>query len=121
MKMTLLDALRHIQQCGPSGNIEEGICHNADLLMFGEDGQDWTSEELEPDACDRLMPYFKTWPEYSGSPAYPVSLAGFNTPSGAYWSHAGKNKWEGEYGAARRRLLDHCVLQLELLECPTHS
>lgn len=52
------------------------------------------------------------WPEHSGDEAYPVPapIPG-RSNSGAYWACG--NKWVGEYGAARLRLLDWCINELE--------
>lgn len=106
--MTLLEALHTLRRLGPTDE-DDGICHNLDRLMYGEDGRDWE----QPDPCDLLRPQFESWPEYSGNYAYPIALEGWMRPSSAYWSSENSNKWVGEYGDARRRLLDHCITELE--------
>lgn len=109
--MTLLEALHRLRDHGPI-DTADGICHNAEAILYGEEGRD-TFDVSQPDLCELLMPQFESWPEYSGSPAYPVAMEGWRMPSSAYWSREHHNKWEGEYGAARRRLLDHCITELE--------
>ena len=55
---------------------------------------------------------FTTWPESSGNPIYPVpSYDSDDDPTGAYDEAC--NKWIGEYGAARMRLLNHCIREVE--------
>lgn len=95
---TLLEALRRIQ----SGEVDRtvGICWHVDFYAGDHAGQ----------VLSNLM---QEWPEFSGDPAYPVpSYMLDRTPSQCYWASHGK-KWEGEYGAARRRLLDWCINELE--------
>jgi hypothetical protein len=78
----------------------------------------WVIKGSQGGLCPQLLflPAYQTWPEYSGNPTYPVPepLGGGGeylfTPEGcgeAYF--ATLNKWEGEYGASRRRLLDHLI------------
>lgn len=109
--MTLLEALHTLRRNGPT-NTSDGICHNVEYLMYGEEGRD-IFDAAQPDPCDVLRPQFESWPEYSGNCAYPIALEGWMRPSSAYWSSENHNKWEGEYGDARRRLLDHCITELE--------
>lgn len=54
---------------------------------------------------------FAAWPESTGNPDYPISCEGYPTPSGAFNLIAAKDFWNPEhpYGAARLRLLDHCI------------
>lgn len=48
----------------------------------------------------------KSWEEYSGNAAFPISDPdGKLKPSKKYW--ASTDKWAGEYGEARIRLLKH--------------
>lgn len=52
--------------------------------------------------CD-ISEAYATWPEYSGEEEYPV-------PGGeAVYQTSSIPKWSGEYGAARIRLLKHCI------------
>ena len=54
-----------------------------------------------------LMFGFRSWDEYSGVHGYPVSDP-TNKGVGAKRSYFNSvNKWDGEYGAARVRLLNH--------------
>lgn len=109
--MTLLEALKKLQQDGPY-NERDGICHNLEYLMYGEDGRDPFDED-QPDPCELLAPQFESWDEYSGNEAYPIALEGWMRPSSAYWSSENSNKWVGEYGEVRKRLLQHCITELE--------
>lgn len=109
--MTLLEALHRLRDHGPVSEAD-GICHNLEHLAYGEEGRD-IFDAFQPDPCETLRPHFESWPEYSGNEAYPIALEGWYRPSAAYWSSENSNKWVGEYGAARRRLLDHCIAELE--------
>ena len=76
-----------------------GICVNLALVpeisMSGM--TDW--EALVAEAA-------KTWPEWSGDPRYPVPHPDL-PPESAYTAKWEVEKWDGEYGAARRRLCQH--------------
>lgn len=51
---------------------------------------------------------FQTWPEYSGIPGYPIKdPAGIMHPQEIF--EATNDKWAGEYGAARVRLMEHSL------------
>lgn len=112
--MTLLEALKKLQQDGPH-NEHDGICHNLEELLYGAEGRDiFDGHQAEP--CDLLRPHFESWPEYSGNEAYPVASHSGLQPYSAYWSREQRNKWVGEYGEARKRLLQHCINELEALK-----
>lgn len=56
---------------------------------------------------------YKKWPEYSGNPTYPVpSPDGKYTPEQAF-DYTCEDKYAGEYGAARMRLLNWCIEELQ--------
>lgn len=63
-----------------------------------------------------LKEIFKQWPEFSGDIVYPIAIDGAKDQ--ATWlqfdlaSDEGA-MWTGEYGAARIRLLDFCIVTLE--------
>lgn len=89
-----------------------GICNLLDKML-------WPYDKEETDRIKRnvLEPLFVQWPEYSGVCAYPVP-APTSSPYGAarYYDHlqwGDGNMWGGEYGRARRRLLDWMIEQLE--------
>ena len=59
-----------------------------------------------------IQKHFITWSEYSNDPLYPVpSTVPHKSPQRMYLD--ANNLWEGEYGAARMRLLEHCILELK--------
>lgn len=90
----------------------KGICSNVDDLWDEKTGYD--CRDLYVMKMDEL---FTSWPEYSGCESFPVPA-----PPGeldvyqAYYSIG--NKWVGEYGAARVRLLDYMIEQLEAEATP---
>lgn len=112
--MTLLEALKELQQEGPL-SVRDGICHNVEALLYDAEGRDIFDGQQE-DPCDLLEPHFKSWDEFSGDDAYPVADTIGIRPSSAYWSRHNYDKWAGDYGAARKRLLQHCINELEALE-----
>ena len=58
-----------------------------------------------------LVPYFISWPQYSGHKCYPVPSASIymNNEEAFYLT---ENLWEGEYGALRLDLLNHIIEQV---------
>jgi len=72
-----------------------GICWNLKLLPCGV----WGAQGLVTEAA-------RSWPESSGSLGYPVPHPEMSALI-AYESPLTKDKWIGEYGAARRRLCQH--------------
>ena len=73
-----------------------GICFNLSLHK-PRVVLDW--EDLVAKAAE-------SWPEFSGSPRYPVAHPDL-LPESAYTAKWEVPKWTGEYGAARRRLCQH--------------
>lgn len=71
-----------------------GICGNLSHLLDG-DGGGFVVARLS-----------KGWPEHSGDGVYPI-VGGVE----AYWKT--RNKWSGEQGEARKRLLDYMIAKLE--------
>jgi hypothetical protein len=53
---------------------------------------------------------FTHWPEFSGDPNFPVP-GEVGLPHVVY--EKTRNKWRGDYGAARMRLLNFCIITLE--------
>jgi hypothetical protein len=106
--MTLLEALYTLRRDGPA-DATDGICYNLELIMSGE--------LAFSRRC--LLRQFMSWPEFSGNITYPVPLEGTKNPATVYWARQNHDKWVGEYGDARRRLLDHCITELENEQC-TH-
>ena len=72
-----------------------GICHNLALLP-------WDTRDAQRLVVEAVL----SWPERSGSLEYPVPHPEMPALI-AYDSPLTKNKWIGEYGAARRRLCQH--------------
>lgn len=89
-----------------------GICSNVDDLWDHKTGYDY--RDLYMMKMDEL---FTSWPEYSGCETFPVPA-----PPGdldyAQVYHSIENKWVGEYGASRKRLLDYMIEQLEAEATP---
>lgn len=58
-----------------------------------------------------LVPYFISWPQYSGHKCYPVPSTSIymNREEAFYLT---ENLWEGEYGALRIDLLNHIIEQV---------
>jgi hypothetical protein len=73
---------------------DTGICTNIEYLALRDDQSISYLESL-------LWEAFRAWPEFSGNVNYPVPC-GDDSQAG-YWRTA---LWEGEYGAARMRLLN---------------
>lgn len=80
-----------------------GICQ-----VLGAPPSDDAQIRLADDGA--LEAAFKTWPEFSGDPTFPVPHATMDADD-AFFSIT--NIWEGEYGGARRSLLDHCIAEIE--------
>jgi hypothetical protein len=93
---TLLRALKDIRD---GKRHHGGICCN--VLILTRRTYDRELSEL-----------MRKWPEYSYDPDYPVPhpSGNFEDPQYAY---AVLPRWEGEYGAARLRLLDFMIAELE--------
>ena len=88
-KRDLLEALEMLQIEAEHGNWRRGICA-------------WLDEErVNSGELHRL---FSMWPEYSGCPSFPVRSPG-GCHIDAYFDLPRWPRWEGEYGAARFRLL----------------
>ena len=105
-KAILLAALLQVQKEGRTPT--EGICFNVEMATFSTQGAD----DL---AILRIMTsIWSTWPEFSGSSAYPVPYIQDGEdcdPVRAY--HAVDDKWTDQYGASRKRLLAFLIAQLQ--------
>ena len=88
--MTLLEALLALRG-GELHYPSSGICPNLEFLI-----------EIDDEILRELM---SGWPKHSGDMYYPV-------PGGRDAYYESMNKWEGEYGALRRELLDYMIEQL---------
>ena len=89
--MTLLDELKKLKISGPT-DVTKGICSNV---------------------SDDLAELFEKWPEFTGDSLFPVPHPQY-TPHDAYMKT--HDLWIGEYGEARKRLLDFCIAELEKSE-----
>lgn len=95
-----MEILRTLRDNGPVYP-DAGICGNIRSL----------GHEVDE---DRLHGLFKSWPQFSGNPTYPVPGPG---GLGAAWAYKHIiDVWKGEYGDMRRELLDHCIAELEKAE-----
>lgn len=77
-----------------------GICHHLNDLE--------TRTEKS-----RAKMWMQQWPEYSGCPTYPVAAPSTYEEAdleGAYDDH---DKWVGEYGSSRIRLLNYLIRRCE--------
>jgi hypothetical protein len=81
----------------PEESLDCGLCTN---LRFGRDYGGETA--LYSEARRVLLDIFVQWPESSGEKEYPVIGGEL-----MYWSN--EHKYEGEYGAARLRLLQFII------------
>lgn len=93
--MNLHQTLKQIKESHDS----TGICSNITSALLAEDDEIFF--KLQEQVCELA----KGWPEYSGDPIFPVPCEGLS-PKVAYRSLP---RWEGEYGAARMRLLDFLI------------
>lgn len=65
---------------------------------------------IKQQMAEALLDAFNTWPEFSRDPIFPVPHADMKASDAFYEI---EDVWEGQYGAARRRLLDHCIAAIE--------
>ena len=82
-----------------AGHYSTGICFNVGEVFLAESDDEFFM--LQRKVCELAQ----GWPEYSGNWHYPVPCEG-KTAEAAY---LGLPLWEGEYGAARLRLLDYLI------------
>lgn len=96
---TLLERLITLRNNGPENIYSSGIC---------------SSVRLHDSRSDEFFAFrnaVQSWPEFSGDDYYPVKHPCYDDPCEAY--HKSMYLWTGEYGAARRRLLDHIINYME--------
>lgn len=87
-----------------------GICGNLDSYQINcqERVRDYTGY-----SSVQIQNFYKLWPEYSGCDTFPVpSVDEDYTEEEMYMEHRG-SMWIKEYGAARLRLLDYLIEQME--------
>lgn len=114
MSKELLEALQDIQKAVNAGDFD---CHSEDegICYFLRINYGYSLHYIFRELC---LP----WPEYSGSFDFPVPSPDKSLrPEQAYYLLP---KWKGEYGEARKRLLQWCIdeLRKELSESsPTYS
>ena len=112
----LIDILKNIE----AGNIplpRRGICGNVQYIL--DRTYDVTKATQDWDYVQNYL--FSRWPEFSGDIAYPVPLKLFwvipvNPKLGFNVMFNGPNKWSGQYGRARKRLLRFIIEELEKRE-----
>ena len=97
------EIIRHLRQLGTGVeqplSVEVGICGE----LLGKYGL----------RVESLVPYFKTWLEFSGDIKYPVVAPSpqYSCPKYAYVLC--EYKWVGKYGEARMRLCLHVANEME--------
>lgn len=113
----ILEALNRLRDEGPFSK-HFGICWEA-ASRIGHHAR--TSQ-----VCLQLLPAFNDWPEFSGNEDYPVPVphgdrAFLADKLGLDPEDVGPNDgfslpdlWDGAYGDARRRLLNHCIEWLQV-------
>ena len=87
--------LREIANGRAPAHYWHGLCYNLDSA---------TRAAVDPyfiSGYDIIQKYAPLWPEYSGSPEYPVPC---QDADDAHCAYNEVDLWVGEYGAARRRL-----------------
>lgn len=98
-----------------------GICQNVECAIL--DSQVGNLERKSGGLASRikvfdvLYPLFSSWGEFSGDIYYPISCGDYDSWPEDDSGLRREYLWErGEYAAARRRLLDHCIQELEARE-----
>lgn len=100
--MKVFEALGQVKD-GKIAEYQFGICYNVEeILRNCGDRIAWAENQ---DEC------FEAWPEHSGDSDYPVPSCSELHPRSIYIRCDGDDFWNPEhpYGAARLRLLDHCI------------
>lgn len=96
----LLGALHNIREEGPDYS-RAGLCHNVAVLCSFP-------------TIDALQAMFLSWDEFSGDKEFPIkSDRPYISPHERYACREPMWDRNTEYGAARWRLLDHCIAYLE--------
>lgn len=97
---TVWGTLQSIKTDGPAEKYY-GICSNFENLF-----ETWSNVW-----DDNYAACFKAWDEFSGSIYYPIPGFEDRPPNEAFDIASGDIMWDRdhEYGAARWRLLDHCI------------
>ena len=103
----VLKALKELKTLVDNGNenkysINEGICGNVFNIIFKR-----RAYCIELDTTEYDFFPFKYWPEYSGDFKFPVKCPLGGEARFAYLN--ADNMWVGEYGEARKRLLDFLI------------
>lgn len=92
----------------------QGICGAVNNHLFSDPAVPLHKYDAYIEAVKHVrQALFMSWPHYSGHPHYPVP--GPEDAPDPYCAFFTRPKWEGEYGAMRRELLDHCIAVLENL------
>ena len=113
IQQALLHALEKLQEEGPD-DVSGGICHN---VLYADDRYLYrmiTHYSNCPfnyhTVMEVLYEIFAKWPHYTGMAKFPVPHPKY-PPGEAFVLE--KNVWIGEYGEARRRLLDFIISTLQ--------
>ena len=109
--MILLEALKAInveviEDSGICGRVEDYLCDTYNM------DYDRAKSLIE----HQLHPIFASWPEFSGHPHFPVPSPDEDMNEHDFYMAASDHEmWSADhpYGAARRRLLEYCINQLE--------
>ena len=109
--MTLLEALKAINP-DKMMNPSHGICDEVQFLLIQAD----VTREQRGIYVEQLNQLFLKWPEFSGHPRFPVPSPDDDLDELDFYMGASAHEmWSPlhPYGAARRRLLEYCINQLE--------
>lgn len=88
-----------------------GICsYVEDRLMIITSDPEWS--QVYRWWINRSRGFFWSWPEFSGSDVFPVPGPAGYDPTAAYEFF---DKWYGEYGESRMRLLDFIISKFQEL------
>lgn len=100
--MKVFEGLENLKRRGPY-QASGGICNNVNGF-FAE-------PEMHKIWGDNYTRCFGDWSEFTGDLFYPVPAPPGLTPSFAFNETSDENMWNPNhlYGAARLRLLDHCI------------
>lgn len=106
--MLLLEALKSIDVEDIS---DMGICGMVEDYL-----EDLGYDEPNSLVQEQLQPIFPLWPEFSGDIRFPVPAPeNYGSPENYFFVADEYEMWSKThpYGAARRRLLEFCINQLE--------
>lgn len=105
--LIILKALRNNVVRDPSNPELNSICCS---VMYAVGAVGKNDYNVLRDVLEELFP---RWPEYSGVKHYPVPAPDGRSPQLEFFDCVVDQLWVGEYGAARLRLLDWLISELQ--------